>query len=729
MSNINNKEKCICKKCGAKFYIIKNPLKKCPTCKSTSIDKLEVIKLPLQVIYYDKDLKKVEVFASNFNLQSIKVSKTGWYILSAESETLINKKFIRLDSFPKKGLAIYLSSFFFPSIGEETAKKIAESSLAKALIENKKINIDYSNDSFFLSAKNINIINSVWKKKVIDNLLHVLLRELGLGHAASNDIVSNRFSSAIDLLNNPYSLLGLIPYVDIKNVENIIDKLALKISENQKISGILEYSIKEIEKRYGHTSFYKKLVFKKFIKFYSLEESEFDSFTKRSKNFVISNLENNEIITSKYSYDRDKDIAIQLKMLNEKKKKKIKVKNISSLGKGSSATKEQIAAVNMALNNNISVITGGPGTGKTTVLSLIANQLKNNKIKFALTALTGKASRRISEIKGLEKTDISTIHLLLVKAEANIKPSPIDQTLIIDEASMLDITLMQKLVRSLDKNSKLIFVGDVDQLPPISPGQVFKDLIESKKIPSTKLTNNFRQKNGKQIVINANKIIKGEVPIFEGDTTQFEFIEQDNEKIALDIILQKYLHYCKKPEDMCVNTQILIPMKKGILGSYNINKSIQKEVGRNKELLKKNDDIIIYENDIVIQTKNNYKLGVINGDIGKIIGMEVEGKKKSIIVNINGQDFSYEGKDIFDFDPAYAFTIHRSQGSEYDNVIMPISQFHEFMLDPKLLYTAVTRAKKKVLLIGNKKSFIKGLKSNWKYNRLTFLKNRIQDFM
>lgn len=109
--------------------------------------------------------------------------------------------------------------------------------------------------------------------------------------------------------------------------------------------------------------------------------------------------------------------------------------------------------------------------------------------------------------------------------------------------------------------------------------------------------------------------------------------------------------------------------------------------------------------------------------------MEIEGKKKSIIVNINGRDYSYEGKDIFDFDPAYALTIHRSQGSEYNNVIIPISQFHEFMLDPKLLYTAVTRAKNKVILIGNKKSFIRGLKSNWKYNRLTFLKNRIQDIM
>ena len=142
---MNNNEKYICKKCGTKFYIIKNSLRRCTTCKSTSIDKFEVIKLPLQVFYYNDSLQKVEVFASNFNLKSIKVSKSGWYILSPDSENLINKKFIRLDSFPKKGLAKYLSSFFFPSIGEETAKKIAESSLAKALLENKKINIDYIN--------------------------------------------------------------------------------------------------------------------------------------------------------------------------------------------------------------------------------------------------------------------------------------------------------------------------------------------------------------------------------------------------------------------------------------------------------------------------------------------------------------------------------------------------------------------------------------------------------
>ena len=193
------------------------------------------------------------------------------------------------------------------------------------------------------------------------------------------------------------------------------------------------------------------------------------------------------------------------------------------------------------------------------------------------------------------------------------------------------------------------------------------------------------------------------------------------------MVLENYLSFYRGSEDFCTHTQILIPMKKGILGSFNINKTIQKSMNRKTELLKKNDDVMIYQGDTVIQTRNNYKLGVINGDIGQVLDQEIEGKKKSIIVNINGYAHIYEGKDIFDIDPAYALTIHRSQGSEYENVIIPVSNHHEFMLDPKLLYTAVTRAKKKVLMIGNRQSFINGLKANWKYDRLTFLDKIIKE--
>ncbi len=724
---MSDKKKISCLNCGTKFFLIKNPLKKCPKCGHINTEDAKDIKLPVQVFYYDDRNKKEDILSSNFKLNIKGLDKSGWYFLPSNAESIKENNFVRLGSFPKKGLVSYLSSFFFPSVGEETAKTIADSSLINIFLQNTELDKVVLKENLLLTDKTINIICKVWKNKKLDNVLHILLRELGIGHAASNDIVNNRSESIIELLNSPYSLLGTVPYFTLINAENIIKNLSLDISEKQKIEGILEYSIKEIEKRYGHTSFYKNVVFKKFNEFFPIDQNKLNTFVQDSKNFLITTENNKEIITNRFSHDRDQLIANKLKAIQNKKTKKTKVKDISSIGKDFIINVEQTEAIKMALNERLIVITGGPGTGKTTVISAISKELKNKNINFALTALTGKAARRMSEIEGLQDVETSTIHLLLVKAEANFKPNPIDQTLIIDESSMLDITLMHKLVKYMDENTRLIFVGDVDQLPPISPGQVFKDLIDSKKIPTIQLVDNFRQIDGKQIVINANKIIRGITPNLEDDLSQFEFIEENNEHRALELVLENYLSLYKGSEDFCTHTQILIPMKKGILGSFNINKTIQKSMNRKTELLKKNDDVMIYQGDTVIQTRNNYKLGVINGDIGQVIDQEIEGKKKSIIVNINGYAHVYEGKDIFDIDPAYALTIHRSQGSEYENVIIPISNHHEFMLDPKLLYTAVTRAKKKVFLIGNKQSFINGLRANWKYDRLTFLDKVIED--
>lgn len=721
-----NTKKITCENCRKKFILINNPQKICPKCNFNKTGDTNDIKRPIQVFYYDNILKKEDIISSNVKLKLKDINKSGWYFLLGESVALTTNNFVRLDCFPKKGLVSYLSSYFFPTVGEETAKIIADSSCLHLFLQNEDLDKEVLKENYDLTDKTINIICKVWKKKKLDNILHILLRELGIGNAPSNEIVNNRSDTAIQLLNSPYSLLGVVPYFTLNNVENIISYLSLDISEKQKINGILEYSIKELENKFGHTSFYNNTVYKKFNGFFPIEQTKLNSFVKNSTFFLISLQDDKEIITSRYSFERDHNIAKSLKSILNKKIKKYQVKDISSLEKDFIVTLKQTEAIKMAINENLSVITGGPGTGKTTVISAIAKELKNKNINFALTALTGKAARRMNEIPGLEYIATSTIHLLLVKSEANFKPNPIDQILVIDESSMLDITLMHKLMKYIGKKTRLIFVGDVDQLPPIAPGQVFKDLIDSKKIPTVRLVDNFRQKDGKQIVINANKIIKGIIPNFEENLSQFQFIDEKNEQKALELVLDYYLSYCKNSKGICINTQILIPMKKGTLGSFNINKMVQKSFKRTRKIFKKNDDVTIYQDDTVIQTRNNYKLGVINGDIGQVIGQETEGKKKSVIVHINGLDYFYEGKNIFDIDPAYALTIHRSQGSEYDNVIIPISSEHEFMLDPKLLYTAVTRAKKKVLLIGNKQSFINGLKANWKYNRLTYLDKEIK---
>ena len=277
----------------------------------------------------------------------------------------------------------YLSSFFFPSVGEETAKTIADSSLINIFLQNTELDKVVLKENFLLTDKTINIICKVWKNKKLDNVLHILLRELGIGHAASNDIVNNRSESIIQLLNSPYSLLGTVPYFTLINAENIIKHLSLDISEEQKIEGILEYSIKEIERRYGHTSFYKNVVFKKFNEFFPIDQNKLNTFVQDSKNFLITTENNKEIITNRFSHERDQLIANKLKAIQNKKTKKTKVKNISSIGKDFIVNVEQTEAIKMALNERLIVITGGPGTGKTTVISAIAKELKNKNINFA----------------------------------------------------------------------------------------------------------------------------------------------------------------------------------------------------------------------------------------------------------------------------------------------------------------------------------------------------------
>ena len=399
---MTDKEKIICSNCGTKFILIKNPLKKCPKCSFINAEDAKDIKLPIQVFHYDHVIKKEDVISSNFKLKIENIDKSGWYFLSSDAASLTKNNFLRLESFPKKGLISYLSSFFFPSVGEETAKIIVDSSFPNLFLQNIELDKEVLKNNYELTDKTINIVCKVWKNKNLDNVLHILLRELGIGHAASNDIVNNRPDTAIQLLNNPYSLLGLVPYFSLSNAENIIASLSLDISEEQKIEGILEYSIKEIERRHGHTSFYKNVVFKKFNEFFPFDQKKLNSFVKKSNNFLITKQDDKEIITTRYSYERDQAIASALKLMKSKKIKKTKVKDISSLGKDFIVTTKQTEAIKMAINENLSFITGGPGTGKTTVISAIANELKKKKVNFALTALTGKAARRMGEIKGLK---------------------------------------------------------------------------------------------------------------------------------------------------------------------------------------------------------------------------------------------------------------------------------------------------------------------------------------
>jgi len=413
----------------------------------------------------------------------------------------------------------------------------------------------------------------------------------------------------------------------------------------------------------------------------------------------------------------------------------------------------QREAILGAFNNGIEIITGGPGTGKTTIIKAIIHIYENNGMKVILGAPTGRAAKRMTESTGREA---KTIHRLLemgVSEEDESvfekgESSPLDcDVIIIDEASMIDIMLMQNLLKAINLGTRLIIVGDVDQLPSVGPGNVLKDLIESEYIKVVRLKEIFRQGAESLIVINAHRINEGEMPLLNQKDKDFFFInENDQDKILNTIIdlMNRRLPKFNESWDILKDMQVLTPMRKGILGVNNLNIRLQ-EIFNSPSKDKKEKtsrDILFREGDKVMQTKNNYTLkwvrvngfgesegaGVFNGDLGFIESIDEERKALTII-------FDDERKIVYDFsfldelDLAYATTIHKSQGSEFKVVIIPVFMGSPFLMNRNLLYTGITRAKQLVVVVGFQKALMYMINNTNSIERYSALKHRIRDII
>ncbi len=394
---------------------------------------------------------------------------------------------------------------------------------------------------------------------------------------------------------------------------------------------------------------------------------------------------------------------------------------------------EQREAVLRALQEKVLVITGGPGTGKTTLLTALLALLRSSKVSFALAAPTGRAAKRMGETAGEEA---KTIHRLLEynprdrrfeRGESN--PLGVD-VVIIDEASMVDLQLIDHLLRAVEPHSHLILLGDVDQLPSVGPGSVLRDLIDSGVVPVVVLRRIFRQARESLIVSNAHRILEGQSLLFahEREKRDFVFIARESEDEILETLkelikerIPRSLHVDAKQSSGVV--QVLAPMHRGLLGTVHLNQELQKLLNPDGESVERGRSLLRL-NDKVMQLRNNYDKGVFNGDLGRVVGIDKE--EEELRVDFDGRSIPYAFDELDEISLAYATSIHKSQGSEYPVVVIPLHTSHYLMLHRSILYTAVTRGKELVVLVGGKTALSMAIKNVRVEQRFTALKEKLK---
>ena len=632
----------------------------------------------------------------------------------------------------KDGMEKYLSSGIIQGIGPVTAKKIVNK-FGEDTLNILDNNIERLKEIEGIGKKKLEtIIESYREQRELKNIT-IFLQTHGLSVNQCLKIYKKYGASSVDTVkNNPYILCDEISGIGFKTSDKIARSLGIEIDSPFRIQSGIRYVINEFCAN-GHTFMPKDELIKEAsnvltvsgdiieenIKNAALDRKiKLERVNDKEGVFTIPNYYcelgiTNRILTLAISNFQDISVDVDHLILQFEKKNNI------------TFAESQKDAIISAFQNGIEIITGGPGTGKTTIIKCIIEIFETCGLKVLLGAPTGRAAKRMSESTGKEAT---TIHRMLdmgvfEKEESVFVTNAEEHSLeadvvIIDEASMIDITLMNALLKSIKVGTRLIIVGDVDQLPSVGAGNVLNDFIESGFTKVVRLKEIFRQGKESMIVVNAHKINKGEMPKLNEKGTDFFFIRNDIQEGILNTIID--LINTRLPKfnsnwDKSKSIQVLVPMKKGVLGVTNLNEKIQNVLNPKAPYKKEKEfrSMVFREGDKVMQIKNNYSLkwtriagkgeheglGVFNGDMGFIESIDLEGKKLSII-------FDDERRVIYDFmyldelDLAYAITIHKSQGSEFPVVIIPAYMGAPLLMNRNLLYTGITRAKEMVVVVG-----------------------------
>jgi len=645
------------------------------------------------------------------------------------------------------GIQKYLGSGLIKGVGPVMAGRIVEKFGKKTLdiIENE---IERLAEVKGIAAKSIAKIAKAWdaQKEIRDVM--IFLQSHGVSSAYAAKIFKRYGNRSIAVVKqNPYRLATDIYGIGFLKADSIAKELGFASDSGPRVEAGVLYKLHQLAED-GHVYFPYEPLIKQCREILGVAYEPVAraiASLNAEKQVIIEDInegiedftENNKAVFLAQFHQCEVGISNRLKALLSAPKSIRKIDSARAIEwvrqqLSFQPAENQQKAIRCALENKVMVLTGGPGTGKTTIVKAILKILSKLSIKMSLAAPTGRAAKRLNEMTGHEA---KTIHRLL---EYSIHKheflrndrNPLDcDLLIIDEASMIDTVLMYHLLKAIPATATCIFVGDVNQLPSVGAGNVLKDMIGSGCIPVIELNEIFRQAKTSRIVVNAHKINAGELPALSASeifdpNNDFYFVKQDDPEKVLEIILE--LASSRIPRrfgfDPLDDIQVLTPMHKGVVGAANLNHRLQ-------AVLNPADSAVMFGdrafrvNDKVMQIRNNYDKEVFNGDIGRITA--IDSRERRLTAVFDGREVAYDFSELDELVLAYAVSVHKSQGSEYPAVILPILTQHYILLQRNLIYTAVTRGRQLVVMVGSPKALAIGVNNSQTQQRFTRLRERL----
>ena len=642
----------------------------------------------------------------------------------------------------KDGLILFLSSDIFPGIGEKTAKQIVDTLGEDCL---KLISEDYEvllKVPKMAMKKAIDIRNKLVRYNESFEIV-VYLTNFGFNMKDALKIYNYYLNDTIRVIeSNPYELIDTIDTINFNKIDSLRNKTNIKIDDERRIFALIIHVIKMVCFNTGDTylelntiinaikNYYEQDISEEKLKFYLMELNQMGKIIIEQDKFMLLEYYKyeNYIASSVYSLSNASDYIVE--------NIDIKIEKLENFFR-ITYNEEQKKAIKQALIKKISIITGGPGTGKTTIIKGITQLYKmvsgysfeHLKEKMVLLAPTGRAAKRMSEACDYPA---STIHRYLKwnkdtgEFGFNERNKANAEFIIVDETSMIDVELMANFFKALSKNVRLVFIGDYNQLESVGPGKVLKDLIESEMVNTIFLKEIYRQQQNSYITELAYEINNGELSeAFLEKKDDYNFIKCDSSDV-LNACSDVFKLAIKKGYDI-KNIQVLAPMYKGINGIDNLNKVLQSIFNPKDDMKAEvyDADVTYREGDKILQLENMPDDNVFNGDIGFI--KKINGNE--ITVDFDGNKVKYKPSDYKCIKHGYAISVHKAQGSEFEIIIMPIVKEYYVMLYKKLVYTAITRAKKSLILLGDPSAFSRSVYNKENKERKTILKKILIDYI